>query len=150
MSKAIDSTRAPQASNYPERAGEVPDRPEAMRRREDANRRPDRTESSGPPLTARALQGEGGVGGRSGTGQAGPHRGFDDRSGADALGQPVDEDAELPMAASGPTYQSGGTGLDREQLDEERKTRESGGGAPRSPDGAADPPPGAPVNRNRP
>lgn len=101
------------------------------------------------PPTEHALHAEGGTGGRSGTGQAQPHHGYDEREGRDALGQPVDPDSELPPAPTGPGYQSGGSGQDREPQVHERKTGGLGDHAGRDPRGAADPAPGVPVERGR-
>ena len=97
----------------------------------------------------KAIQPEGGAGGRSGTGQAQPHRGFDDASAQQAMGEPVDKQALLPEPATGPDYQSGGTSLDLEQEVQERKQRESGVGATKAHGPGMDPPPGAPVKPNR-
>ncbi|MCW8806672.1 MAG: hypothetical protein OQK79_01005 [Rhodanobacter sp.] len=91
-----------------------------------------------------AAKPEGGAGGRSGTGQAQPHHGFDDTSGEKAKGEPVDKDAILPEPDSGPSYQSGGSGLDLEQEVEERKQRESGVGKTFEHGPGMDPLPGAP------
>lgn len=92
---------------------------------------------------------EGGVGGRSGTGQAKTHRPFDESEGKQALGQPADPDSELPEPRVGADYQSGGTRGDMAQQLEERKVREPGGGAPRDASGAADPAPGSQPGRRR-
>jgi hypothetical protein len=97
----------------------------------------------------KAIQPEGGAGGRSGTGQAQPHHGFDDASGQQAMGEPVDKEAILPEPATGPDYQSGGSGLDLEQEVQERKQRESGVGSTKAHGPGRDPPPGAPVKPNR-
>ncbi len=96
-----------------------------------------------------AARSEGGVGGRSGTGQAQPHHGFDDRQGRKAMGEPEDPDNILPVPENGPGYQSGGTGLDTQQQVTEAKQAESGAeGKSRSNGPGMDPPPGAPVKPN--
>jgi hypothetical protein len=98
-----------------------------------------------------AMQGRGDTQGRSGIGQENPHHGFDDRDGRTFAGDPVDSAVEFPEPVMGTTYQSGGTGLDRDVLEEERKAKERGGSwkSPRAPRGARDPSPGVPVNRRR-
>lgn len=101
-----------------------------------------------------AIEPAGGAGGESGTGQMRPHHGFGDRRGQAALGQPVDPEADLPMPENGPTYQTGGVGLDRAQHVVERKNRESGVGATKGAGvdgqgGGFDPPPGAPSGGGR-
>jgi len=105
-----------------------------------------------PPRTAddeirAATQSEGGVGGRSGTGQAQPHHRFDDPTGRQATRQPVNEGAELPEPSTGADYQSGGRGMDREQRLQERKQRESGVGDTMKQGPGLDSPPGAPLRR---
>ncbi|GAA0695949.1 hypothetical protein FHW84_004407 [Dyella sp. SG562] len=55
----------------------------------------------------RAIAPEGGVGRRSGTGQARAHRSFDDDAGSQMLGRAVDPDGELPEPGVGDSYQSG-------------------------------------------
>lgn len=92
---------------------------------------------------------EGGVGGRSGTGQARVHHCFDDPVEQQARGLPVDSDAILPEPATGPGYQSGGSGLDLEQVVRDRKQRDSGMGASRGRGPGRAPPPGAPVKSGR-
>lgn len=101
------------------------------------------------PPTEHALRAEGGAGGRSGTGQAQPHHGYDEREGQGALGQPVDPESMLPEAPVGPDYQSGGRGQDHELQVDERKTGGLGDRKGRDPRGGADPAPGAPVQRGR-
>lgn len=101
-----------------------------------------------------AIEPAGGTGGDSGNGQMRPHRGFGDRSGQGALGEPEDPEAILPMPEAGPTYQTGGVGLDRAQQVLERKRRESGVGSTKGhgvggKDGGLDPPPGAPSQGGR-
>lgn len=95
----------------------------------------------------KAIEPAGGAGGESGTGQMQPHHG-EGREQA-VLGQPVDPAFDLPTPENGPTYQTGGVGLDRAQHVEERKHRESGvgstkGGGADGQGGGFDPPPGAP------
>jgi len=51
---------------------------------------------------------EGGVGRRSGTGQAKTHRSFDENEGRQSLGRLIDPDSELPEPRVGDSYQSGG------------------------------------------
>lgn len=98
-----------------------------------------------------AMQGRGDTHGHSGVGQENPHHGFDDRDGRTLIGEPIDTAVEFPEPVMGTTYQCGGTGLDRDVLEEERKAKENGGSwkSPRSPRGARDPSPGAPVSRRR-
>lgn len=96
-----------------------------------------------------AVAPEGGGGG-CGTGQAKPHRPFDESEGNQAQGQAVDPDSEKPEPRVGAGYQSGGTRGDMAQQVEERRVREPGGGAPPNPSGAADPAPGAQPGRHRP
>ncbi|BDU20782.1 hypothetical protein [Dyella sp. GSA-30] len=98
-----------------------------------------------------AMQGRGDTQGRSGVGQENPHHGFDNRDGSTFTSELVDSAAEFPEPMMGTTYQCGGTGLDRDVLEEERKAKERGGSwkSPRVPRGARDPSPGAPVNRRR-
>lgn len=101
-----------------------------------------------------AIAPPGGTGGASGTGQMHPHRGFGDRRGQGALGEPDDPDAIVPMPENGPTYQTGGVGQDRAQHIEERKNRESGVGSTKGhgvdgQGGGFDPPPGAPTRGGR-
>jgi hypothetical protein len=55
----------------------------------------------------RAIAPEGGVGRRSGTGQARAHRSFDEDAGRQLLGRAVDPDGELPEPGVGDSYQSG-------------------------------------------
>jgi len=76
---------------------------------------------------------------RSGTGQRTPHHGF-----ADADAENADDASAARTSGS---HQSGGTRQDREQRDEERKQRDGGAGAASSPQGGADPAPGAPATR---
>ena len=105
---------------------------------------------SGPEAAAgKASLPAGGIGGQSGNGQMQPHRGAGDPEGQGAVGEPIDPQAAGPVPDNGPTYQTGGVGLDREQQVEERKRRESGVGSTkgRGADGQGggfDPPPGAP------
>ena len=104
--------------------------------------------------TREAITQAGGTGGASGTGQMRPHHGFGDPSGQGALGEPVDPQAILPVPENGPTYQTGGVGLDRVQQVEERKHRESGVGSTKGhgadgQGGGFDPPPGAPTSGGR-
>jgi hypothetical protein len=98
-----------------------------------------------------AMQGRGDTQGLSGVGQENPHHGFDDRSGRSLTGEPVLSSVEFPEPSMGATYQCGGTGLDRDVLEEERKAKAHGGSwkSPRVPRGARDPSPGAPVTRRR-
>jgi hypothetical protein len=77
---------------------------------------------------------------RSGTGQQAPHHGLADTDAQDA------DDASAASGA-GSSYQSGGTRRGRAQQDEERKQREGGAGVAHSPQGGADPAPGAPATR---
>ncbi|MEO8985376.1 MAG: hypothetical protein ABI300_07105, partial [Rhodanobacter sp.] len=101
------------------------------------------------PDTEDALVSEGGVGGRSGTGQAQPHRGVDDPDAPDARAA-TDADGDATAAVrTGATYQSGGTQQDRMQREAERKQRDGGAGVASSPQGGADPAPGAPAVSNR-
>ena len=104
--------------------------------------------------TGEAIEATGGTGGASGNGQMRPHHGFGDPQGQKALGEPVDPEAILPMPENGPTYQTGGVGLDRAQHIEERKQRESGVGSTKGhgadgQGGGFDPPPGAPSGAGR-
>lgn len=104
--------------------------------------------------TREAIAPAGGTGGASGNGQMRPHHGFGDPHGQKAIGQPVDPAAILPVPENGPTYQTGGTGLDRAQEVEERKQRESGVGSTKGHGadghgGGFDPPPGAPSGGGR-
>lgn len=94
-----------------------------------------------------ATQHEGGVGGRSGTGQMQPHHRFDDPSGKQATQRPVTREAELPEPSTGMDYQSGGSGMDREQRLQERRQRESGVGDTMKQGPGLDSPPGAPLRR---
>lgn len=55
----------------------------------------------------RAIAPEGGVGRRSGTGQARAHHSFDESEGRQLLGRMVDPDVELPDPRVGDSYQSG-------------------------------------------
>lgn len=128
------------ASNRPPRGGGKKGSPRAV----DA--------SAAHPLSAdevirQAIQPEGGVGGRSGNGQALPHRGFDDTAGREAVGQPVHAHAALPEPPTGPNYQTGGHGHDREQRVIERRQRESGVGGTMKQGPGLDSPPGAPLRR---
>lgn len=100
----------------------------------------------------KAIEPAGGAGGESGTGQMRPHHG--ERREHAVLGQPADPDADLPMPENGPTYQTGGVGLDRAQHVVERKNRESGVGSTKGAGadgqgGGLDPPPGAPSGSGR-
>lgn len=100
-----------------------------------------------------AIEPAGGTGGESGNGQMRPHHGFADRRGQQAVDEPVDPEA-IPMPENGPTYQTGGAGLDRAQHVEERKQRESGVGSTKGhgadgQGGGFDPPPGAPTGGGR-
>ena len=104
--------------------------------------------------TREATERAGGTGGASGNGQMRPHHGFGDPHGQKALGEPVDPQAILPVPENGPSYQSGGTGLDLQQEVEERKNRESGVGSTKGhgvdgKGGGLDPPPGAPSSGGR-
>jgi hypothetical protein len=83
---------------------------------------------------------------RSGTGQRTPHHGLGDAD-AEELDQTADADTE-PALATGTSYQSGGTRRDRAQQEEERKQRDGGAGVAHSPQGGADPAPGAPATRD--
>ncbi|MGO4699906.1 hypothetical protein [Dyella sp. 2RAB6] len=58
-------------------------------------------------MPERAIAPEGGVGHRSGTGQAKTHRSFDQSEGRQMLGQVVDPESELPEPRVGDSYQSG-------------------------------------------
>jgi hypothetical protein len=80
---------------------------------------------------------------RSGTGQATPHHGVGDPNELDADDMP-------PGPRTGSSYQSGGTRQDRERQEEERKQRHGGTGVAHSPQGGADPAPGAPATRDGP
>jgi hypothetical protein len=96
----------------------------------------------------------GGTGKASGNGQMQPHHGLGDSRGQTAMGEPVDLEAVLPTPGNGPTYQTGGTGLDRQQQVQERKNRESGVGSTKGhgvdgQGGGFDPPPGAPSSGGR-
>ena len=105
--------------------------------------------SAAVPDTEDALASEGGVGGRSGTGQAQPHRGVDDPESPDAR-PAIEADGDATDAMpTGATYQSGGTQQDRVQREAERKQRHGGAGVASSPQGGADPAPGAPAVGNR-
>lgn len=105
--------------------------------------------------TRESIEPAGGTGGESGNGQMRPHHGFGDAHGQKAMGEPVDPEAILPVPENGPTYQTGGTGLDLQQQIEERKHRESGVGSTKGHgvggkgDGGLDPPPGAPTRGGR-
>ena len=104
--------------------------------------------------TGEAIEPAGGTGGASGNGQMRPHHGFGDPHGQKAMGEPVDPEAIMPMPENGPTYQTGGVGLDRAQHIEERKQRESGVGSTKGhgaagQGGGFDPPPGAPSGGGR-
>jgi len=104
--------------------------------------------------TRQAIEPAGGTGGASGTGQMRPHHGYGDPGGQGALGEPVDPQAILPVPENGPTYQTGGVGLDHPQQIEERKQRESGVGSTKGhgadgQGGSFDPPPGAPTSGGR-
>ena len=96
-----------------------------------------------------AVAPEGGVGGRSGTGQAKTHRSFGESEDQQAPGSSEVPAGESPESHAGASYQSGGTRGDMAQQLEERKVQEPGGGAPRNPSGAADPAPGSQLGRNR-
>ncbi|MFC5437470.1 hypothetical protein ACFPME_12975 [Rhodanobacter umsongensis] len=96
-----------------------------------------------------AVQPEGGVGGRSGTGQRQPHHAVDEASGKQATQSRASGETELPEPSAGPGYQSGGRGLDREQRVVERKQRESGVGKTMDQGPGLDPPPGAPLHHRR-
>jgi hypothetical protein len=89
----------------------------------------------------------GGTGGRSGTGQARPHHGLDDADAPESEHAAVDRDKGA--LRSGSSYQSGGTQQDRAQVEAERKQREGGAGVASSPQGGADPAPGAAAVRGR-
>jgi hypothetical protein len=80
---------------------------------------------------------------RSGTGQATPHHGTGDPNGQDT-------DDMSPGPRTGSSYQSGGTAQDRAQQDEERKQRDGTAGVAHSPQGGADPAPGASPTRDGP
>jgi len=104
--------------------------------------------------TGEAVEAAGGTGNASGNGQMQPHHGFGDPRGQRAMDEPVDPQAILPTPENGPTYQTGGTGLDRQQQVEERKNRESGVGSTKGhgvdgQGGGFDPPPGAPSSGGR-
>lgn len=117
---------------------------------DDGKHVPARTSAQPADLTPeQATAAEGGVGGRSGTGQAKTHRPFDEGEGRQALGQPLDADSDLPEPQAGAGYQSGGARGDMAQQVQERKVQEPGGGAPRNPSGAADPAPGSQPGKNR-
>jgi hypothetical protein len=85
---------------------------------------------------------------RSGTGQKEPHHGFGDRNGNE-VDRPASSD-DTPTPDAGASYQSGGTRQARAQQDEERKQRAGGAGVGHSPQGGADPAPGAPATRDGP
>ena len=106
-------------------------------------------ESTLPRVALRALQKEGGAGRVSGTGQAFPHHGFDDSDGSEALGNPAGNEASLPAPKNGHTYQTGGTHLNRDRLEQTRKDRLSGATVASKGRGGMDPAPGAPVDRER-
>ena len=100
----------------------------------------------------RAIEPAGGTGGASGTGQMRPHHGFGARR--NTPGESEDPEAILPEPRNGPTYQTGGVGLDRAQHVEQRKRRESGVGSTKGhgadgQGGGFDPPPGAPTSGSR-
>lgn len=78
---------------------------------------------------------------RSGTGQQAPHHGLGDANAEDA-------DNASTASGTGSSYRSGGTRQDRAQQEDERKQREGGAGAAHSPQGGADPAPGAPATRD--
>ncbi|HET6631240.1 MAG TPA: hypothetical protein VFG73_00850 [Rhodanobacteraceae bacterium] len=91
---------------------------------------------------------DGGIGGRSGTGDARPHRGLEDVAELDAMDPSAERQSERTID-SGPAYRTGGTQEVRAQRVAERKAAESGrGSSRRDPRGRADPPPGAPVKRS--
>lgn len=76
--------------------------------------------------SAQATRDPGSVGGRSGNGQMTPHQSYDNRStasGADPTTVPEAIDADLQRDRNN---QSGGTAIDREVREEERKQQESG------------------------
>lgn len=85
----------------------------------------------------------GGTGGRSGTGQARPHHGVEDADAPESERAAIDRDAG--SVHTGSSYQSGGTQQDRAQVDAEQKQRKGGAGVATSPQGGADPAPGAPA-----
>ena len=68
-----------------------------------------------------------------------PHHGYDRRE-----DRAVSDEPQV-----GDSYQSGGSALDREILDSERKADDGSGSwkSPHAPRGAADPAPGAPAHR---
>lgn len=77
--------------------------------------------------SAEATRDPGSVGGRSGNGQMKPHQSYDNRSaasGADPTTVPEAIDADLQRES-----QSGGSAIDREVREEERKQQESGKGS---------------------
>lgn len=85
---------------------------------------------------------EGGQGGVSGTGDSRPHRGRE--SGEDAL-----EHDEAAGERTGPTYQSGGTAVDRSQKVAERKAQEGTAGPPADAAGGPGTSPGTPLGKDR-
>jgi hypothetical protein len=100
-----------------------------------------------PQAVSRALRKEGNAGGVSGTGQALPHHGFGDAERREALGNPVSDEAQLPMPEAGSSYQAGGTHLNRERQVATRKDRLSGSTVASKAHNGLDPAPGAPANR---
>lgn len=98
--------------------------------------------------SAQATRDPGSVGGRSGNGQMKPHQSYDDRasaSGANPTTVPEAIDADL---GNDRDTQSGGSTIDREVHEQERKQRESGQGRSGHRGEGMDPPPGAPT-RNK-
>ncbi|HET7332986.1 hypothetical protein [Dyella sp.] len=98
-----------------------------------------------PQAVSRALRKEGNAGGVSGTGQALPHHGFDAER-REALGNPVSDEAPLPVPGAGSSYQAGGTHLNRERQVATRKDRLSGSTVASKAHDGPDPAPGAPAN----
>ncbi|HEX7816271.1 hypothetical protein [Dyella sp.] len=76
-----------------------------------------------------------------------PHHGFDNRN-ARSLVHDVEA---LDEPKVGSTYQSGGRALDRDALEDEKRSGEHSGSwkSPHAPRGAPDPAPGTPVKRRR-
>lgn len=95
--------------------------------------------------SAKATRDPGSVGGRSGNGQMKPHQNYDDSdraSGSDPTIVPEAIDADLGTDRD---VQNGGTAIDREVREQERKQRESGQGRSGHQGEGMDPPPGAPT-----
>lgn len=81
---------------------------------------------------------EGGQGGVSGTGEARPHHGREDGDEQGAAGE-----------RTGPSYQSGGTAVDRSQKVAERKAQEGTAGPPADAAGGPGTSPGTPLGKDR-